>query len=142
MLRRPPAWAADYVGLPFVARGSARDGVDCWGLVRLVYAERYGIDLPAHTDAYEDPHDSAVCAAAIASRRSGWRRLAAAELPREGDVALLKVSGRACHVGLACGDWLLHARDGVGVVVERVDGWLLRHALDSWWRHPLMEARQ
>jgi cell wall-associated NlpC family hydrolase len=27
-----PAWAADYVGIPFREHGRSRDGADCWGL--------------------------------------------------------------------------------------------------------------
>ena len=40
-----PAWVADYVGLPWEPYGRTRAGVDCWGLVRLVYEERLGICL-------------------------------------------------------------------------------------------------
>lgn len=40
------SWASDYVGLPFLDGGRDRAGVDCWGLVALVYAERLEIRLP------------------------------------------------------------------------------------------------
>lgn len=40
-------WADAYVGLPFKARGRARDGLDCWGLVRLVWAERCNFIMPS-----------------------------------------------------------------------------------------------
>lgn len=40
-------WADGYVGLPFKARGRARDGLDCWGLVRLVWAELRRFEMPS-----------------------------------------------------------------------------------------------
>lgn len=40
-------WADSYVGLPFKSRGRGRDGLDCWGLVRLVWAERCNFLMPS-----------------------------------------------------------------------------------------------
>ncbi len=39
-------WADQYVGLPFKERGRDKTGLDCWGLTRLVLAERAGLVLP------------------------------------------------------------------------------------------------
>ncbi|OFX06356.1 MAG: hypothetical protein A3E78_11705 [Alphaproteobacteria bacterium RIFCSPHIGHO2_12_FULL_63_12] len=39
-------WASAYIGLPYRANGRERDGVDCWGLVRLVLAEHAAVDVP------------------------------------------------------------------------------------------------
>lgn len=46
-------WADDYVGLTFKRMGRGREGLDCFGLVRLVIHEQAGILLPSYSD--DDP---------------------------------------------------------------------------------------
>lgn len=57
--------AADYIGLPFVDKGRDRAGLDCWGLVRLVFAEKRGITLPDFSDI--SAYDARRVAGAIAA---------------------------------------------------------------------------
>lgn len=44
----PPAWAAKYIGLPYMAPGRSSQGLNCWGLVRMVLEEQAGIVLPSY----------------------------------------------------------------------------------------------
>ena len=50
--------ANKYVGLRYLAGGRDVDGevsgVDCWGLVRLVYEREFGINLPGHDGVNRD----------------------------------------------------------------------------------------
>lgn len=39
-------WAACYIGLPYERGGRGPRGVDCWGLLRLIYAFEFRISLP------------------------------------------------------------------------------------------------
>ncbi|XEU34943.1 NlpC/P60 family protein [Tistrella bauzanensis] len=126
-----PEWASFYVGIPFVVHGRDRvQGVDCWGLVRMVYADRYGIDLPSWADAYDDLDDRRGIAAVVTDERRVWR---VADRPAEGDVILMR-AGDLPHVGV----WLtprrmLHTRERVGARVGFIGGEFF--AVEGVFRH-------
>lgn len=43
---RVPAWPARYIGAPWQSGGNGPESYDCWGLVRAVYRDIAGIELP------------------------------------------------------------------------------------------------
>ena len=49
-----PKWVRKYIGIPFVERGRCREGADCWGLVRMVYIDQFGVTVPSFSDDYMD----------------------------------------------------------------------------------------
>ena len=40
------SWVNNYVGLHYEVGGRTKSGVDCYGLLCLVYREKFGIELP------------------------------------------------------------------------------------------------
>lgn len=129
-------WWNEYVGLPFADKGRTREGCDCWGLVRLVLHEQFGIDLPSYTDDYTSTADNAGIAGAIDSNMAGWRIVPPGEA-REGDVALFRIGGLPLHVGVVIGDvrYMLHVCMGIDACTEqyRAPRWLSR--LEGVYRH-------
>lgn len=119
-----PDWARDYVGLPWRELGRDREGLDCWGLFRLVLAERFGLDVPAYDGVgFVAGADCAALARFIDAHTHAWRRLGAGELPRPGDGVLLRVRGQPIHVGVVVAPgWMLHIEQGIESVIERTDG--------------------
>lgn len=129
-----PEWPDAYVGIPWAWRGRDRAGIDCYGLVRLVYAERLGVALPV--EQYLRP---VTAARRIREAVEGpcWRE---AEAPRGMDVAIcdsLLYAGGGLrrgpwHLALRVdGEWALHA-------VREVGSCLVRHrdlTVLMWCRH-------
>jgi cell wall-associated NlpC family hydrolase len=103
-MHKIPAWVAGYLDIPFVEAGRDRLGADCYGLVRLVLAEQFGVAIPlASAGAWTSDLDKAGradLAARVQAVLADWR-----EVPRDriapGDVLLLRVEGRPLHVGVA-----------------------------------------
>ena len=115
-----PAWVETYIGLPFKEHGRTRDGVDCWGLVRLVLADRFDIRLPAYVTGYASTEDAADIAGLIRGEMGPWVETPEA---RPGDAVLMRLRAQPCHVGLVVArGWMLHVEDGIDSCLERYDG--------------------
>lgn len=137
-MRDIPAWAADYVGIPWRVHGRDRAGCDCWGLVRLVLSERFGIEVPAYNSGYQGASRADIddIAQLIADRPPQWAEVERGQ-ERPGDVVLLRLWGRPCHVGIVVGGGrMLHIEEGVDSVCEPYDGpaWRKKVAGIYRWR--------
>ncbi len=115
---------AEFVDLaldvPFVEKGRSFDGWDCWGLIYVAYNELYGIQLPDGAEEYSSTRRREELQSLIATGMIiSWEPCD----PHEpGDVALLRMMGRSCHVGLMLHDmWMLHVQAGVNAIVEQID---------------------
>ena len=133
-----PAWVSDYVGIPFHPFGRDRKGCDCWGLVRLVLAERFGLDVPSYDGRYAGAgrQDVAELGRLIDLER---RLLDVAAVPagaeRAGDIVLLRVLGQPCHVGVVvAAGHMLHVEAGIDAMVERYRGVAWERRVLGFWR--------
>lgn len=109
---------AAYVGLPFKFRGRTREGVDCWGLARLVLSEVYGKYLPSF-DLIEEP--SLPEFAQLIDAELSLLNLPQVGAPLEGDIVVMRCGRFACHVGLYVGDgYVLHS-DILGRDLSKLD---------------------
>lgn len=129
-------WWDDYRGIPYLDHGRGRDGLDCWGLVRLVYAERFGVALPSFAEDYEC--SDAVDLSIVEKRMDGWREV---ERPTEGDVVLIRIVRNRrprFHIGVVVNPRrgeVLHISKDISVTVEqyRSPRWASR--VVGFWRH-------
>lgn len=96
-----PAWVAAYLEIPFAEKGRTREeGLDCYGLVRLVFAEQRGIDLPSYAEDYATTTDAeeitALCRGEVAT---SWIEVPQAEAQLF-DVVIMPIMGEPIHFAL------------------------------------------
>lgn len=129
------SWAEQYVGLPYRARGRDRQGIDCWGLVRLVLREQFGTDVPEYAGHYWTRELTPAVAEKIAEESARWEAVPAG-MERAGDVVLLRLRGYPIHVGIvvAPGE-MLHAHDGADAARESYHALHWRHRVVGFYRH-------
>jgi cell wall-associated NlpC family hydrolase len=100
-------WWGRYIGTPYA-------DLHCWGLVRRVYADQLGIDLPAYADIPPGDHR-----AVIGAMRAGAEGWVAADGTRPFDVVLMRRHRLALHVGVITRPgWLLHTEAETDAVHE------------------------
>ncbi|KQO99094.1 NlpC/P60 family protein [Methylobacterium sp. Leaf91] len=124
-------WSADYIGLPWQVGGLTRDGIACWGLARLVYAEQLGIAVPDYAAAVPSLEERTEIAGVFAEATSAagpWVEVApnglSLDVIQEFDILVFQRTGLAHHVGIAAGSGrMLHIdRDQDSCLVDYSTG--------------------
>jgi len=126
------SWESSYLGIPFEMGGRNRDGIDCYGLVVLVFREVFGVDITSFDDLdIESPELHEVWDAAIGSQ---WVRLSDEEVA-PGDVVDVVFLG-APHCGIVVDkSRMLHSRNGAGVVIENFGRGYFCRRVKGIYRH-------
>lgn len=137
------SWIDAYVGIPFLDRGRTRaTGLDCWGLVRLVLAERAGLDLPAFDTI--SAFDAAAVRDEIARHARQWLPVPQHDA-RAFDVAVMRVHGKInghwlgtdMHVGIVPRPGrVLHVEKETDSVCVAFTSETINHRLVRLLRHP------
>lgn len=116
---------AQYVGASWEARG-------CWQLLRRVYAEQLGLELPSYAEEYGDGSGAA---ALILAESVAWHAVPPGG-ERPGDAALFSMAGDPAHVGVVVGAGrFLHIREGQTATIESYRGPIWSRRLVGFFRH-------
>lgn len=127
-------WSNSYISVPFKDRGRSREGADCWGLTRMVYADRLNIDLPS-MEFYADCRDNKKLADLIVPNLPKWEKVPNG-YEKEYDVAVFNITGIPCHVGVVLQPkYMLHCQRGIGTTVERYDNKKWNNRIAGFYRY-------
>jgi cell wall-associated NlpC family hydrolase len=126
---------AKYIGIPYAHKGRTMKGLDCWGLVKLIYKdlgyvvkdiEDYEMEGHLKGHDYFQPKDD-------------WTRNS---IYQQYDVALfLNTQGVAYHAGVVTPDHrLIHASKQAGVVIQNLNVVTRAIKLDGYYHLKARDA--
>jgi cell wall-associated NlpC family hydrolase len=123
-----------FVGLPYLDKGRDLAGVDCWGLVWMVYRELLGIELPSYSDRYVTGSDRRAIARLIAGELDEWREITVT-LEQPFDCVLMREGGLPRHIGIVTSaGMLLHVQPGATSRIERYRHGLIAGRVVGFYR--------
>jgi cell wall-associated NlpC family hydrolase len=127
---------SEYVGIPFEERGRTRAGADCYGLLAIVYRERFGITLPSYSTDYVTVEDVTAVSDLIAGNIIGpWREIPSGT-EKPGDGLLMSAAGLPYHIGIVAGAGrVLHVERGHGAIIESYHAFRLKRRVLGFYRH-------
>lgn len=88
-------WTNKYIGIPYKDAGDDETGLDCWGLVRLVYKNEFDIDLPDFKEIRSSALD--IRPEQIEQEKENWIQTT---VPEPGSIVLVRVKGLPIHTGV------------------------------------------
>ena len=129
-------WAEKYLEVPWDGSGTAGSfsGCNCYGLLRLIFREEFGIILPGYEgEAYSRGVDKEALGKKFERGRQQWTEV---KVPTVGDVAWLRIAGHPFHVGVMVSpEHFIHIEEGCGPVIESIKSprWARRvHGFARW----------
>jgi cell wall-associated NlpC family hydrolase len=106
------------IGKPWSDGAEGPDEFGCWGYLRWVKREVYGVDLPSIPVHSDKPLECVRLIHAGEHNREMWRPVTR---PSDGDVVVMGSRGFGVHVGVFVaidGGLVVHSQQGIGVVAQ------------------------
>lgn len=128
------SWSNKFIGIPQEDFGRTRDGVDCYGLLTVIYCEELHISLPDYLGVSPDEQEEVSALIDGAKTSPLW-------LPVTGDamafdVALFKMGQFTSHVGIVIKHgFMIHVHGADQSKIERYDHGRWKHRFAGHYRH-------
>jgi lipoprotein Spr len=127
-----PIDVTKYVGIPYKIHGREIDGCDCYGLVRLVYKNELGIELPNFLDiGYENTQKSFGKSIDLCKPVLDLKKV---KEPMSYDIGLFYIRGIPSHIGIYIDGGILHSTDKLGSVYVPLSRFIRRYRIEGWYR--------
>lgn len=136
-------WTRPFIGIPYEIGARGGGVIDCWGLLRRVYAEHLGIAIPSYADDYVCVEEQREIEALMEGRiPEQWIEVPVGQ-EREFDMLLFRRGRFKDHVGVVVEPRrrFLHALEDERSSIVWYDDGKWRRRLDGVWRHREIEAR-
>jgi cell wall-associated NlpC family hydrolase len=142
-------WTDKYIGIPFKEGGrDPNKGLDCFGLIKLVYKEEFEIDLPDYNIHYSKTNDKVShkkdmqeLDKYIENAISVWEDIKNLNNePEDYDAVLIRLQGYVIHIGIFVRpNMILHCYDGIDVVLEKIEPKWANHIekIIRWKTNPI-----
>jgi hypothetical protein len=122
----------NYIDIPFKPKGRGLDGLDCWGLVRLIYKDQYNIVLPSFSEEY-DWDDNSRIQELVAQYKEGWEQL---DIPQPGNIVLFRILGEETHVGVVLeNQQFIHTRPGSNCVIDSLTSIKWKNRIIGYYKY-------
>ena len=115
----------EFIGIPFKSCGRDSSGLDCWGLLCLIYKERLGITLASYTDEYINAYFYSAISKVVNAHIPEWVPIKkGTEQPF--DVIIFRLRGLPVHIGM-----VVKPRQMIHVL-SKLDTCLERYSTPLW----------
>jgi len=124
-----------YRGLQYVDHGRDMSGVDCWGLIYLIYKNELGIEIPAWSAEYQTANKLPI--SEILSKKYCMDRWEKSLKPFVGAIGLFEIGGNF-HVGVCLdkrGRNMLHIMKGTQSTIENIIGISWKNRFRGRWKY-------
>ena len=137
-----PSWSSKYSGIPFVTRGRDAKGLDCWGLIKLIYQQELGIQIEDFSDKYDLVSDADAIEGCALVEKQNWIKVGDLNqysppyIAQPFDVVLFNIFGRPVHVGLVvCPYHFIHSPEDDMSRFERYTDRSWARRVEGFYRH-------
>lgn len=125
-----------YIGIPFKDKGRTHEGLDCWGLLCLIFKEQFNIEIPTFLDEYPTATNFVEVGKLIEDNINIWIKIEQ-DTRRVGDAVLLRLFGYPVHVGvLVDRQRMIHVFRGTDTCLQRIYGMIWKKRICGIYRHP------
>ena len=129
-----PKWTTKYLGLEYKERGRDINGVDCLGIVILIYKNEFGIELPDYINDYHHTttKDRHLMSKSVHKNKDNWIKI---DKPEEQSIIILNVAGYPVHMGVVLDDkFMIHTISGKNTTIERFTSFKWNKRIDGFYK--------